>query len=304
MPSFRPYTTRCITLRGRHLHLYAWGAEQPDPAATLFCLHGWGDLGASFQFVVDALPQDWCILAPDWRGFGRSAHNDGPYWFPDYLADLDALLEALSPNRPATLVGHSLGGIVASLYAGIRPERVAHLALLEGLVLWSEAPERAPERCAGWLDAVRGEDKPFPRFRSYASPEAFAARLQRDNPRLTSERAEFIARHALTRATAGQPRPCFPWTKPWPAGAEYAPRRSRCSAPTRSFPPPGTSTQPRSPPGTPAFPSCVRHASITAATICTTTAQRPLLSTCRRCSPHEAAQSRSAHAPRARPRLR
>ena len=156
MPSFRPYTTRCITLRGRHLHLYAWGAEQPDPAATLFCLHGWGDLGASFQFVVDALPQDWCILAPVWRGFGRSAHNDGPYWFPDYLADLDALLEALSPNRPATLVGHSLGGIVASLYAGIRPERVAHLALLEGLVLWSEAPERAPERCAGWLDAVRG----------------------------------------------------------------------------------------------------------------------------------------------------
>ena len=110
MPSFRPYTTRCITLRGRHLHLYAWGAEQPDPAATLFCLHGWGDLGASFQFVVDALPQDWCILAPDWRGFGRSAHNDGPYWFPDYLADLDALLEALSPSRPATLVGHSLGG--------------------------------------------------------------------------------------------------------------------------------------------------------------------------------------------------
>lgn len=221
MPSFRPYTTRCITLRGRHLHLYAWGAEQPDPAATLFCLHGWGDLGASFQFVVDALPQDWCILAPDWRGFGRSAHNDGPYWFPDYLADLDALLEALSPNRPATLVGHSLGGIVASLYAGIRPERVAHLALLEGLVLWSEAPERAPERCAGWLDAVRGEDKPFPRFRSYASPEAFAARLQRDNPRLTSERAEFIARHALTRDADGRLSVSADPRHRWPAATLF-----------------------------------------------------------------------------------
>ncbi len=197
---FRPFATRFLSLREKRLHLYVWGDGLPAEAPTLFCLHGWGDLGASFQFIVDGLPRDWRIVAPDWRGFGRSEHNAGPYWFPDYLADLDALLDALSPDRPVQLVGHRLGGIVASLYAGIRPERVARLALLEGLVLWSEAPERAPERCADWLDAVRAGRA---RFRTYASEEEFAARLQRDNRRLTPERAVFIARHALTRSADG-----------------------------------------------------------------------------------------------------
>ncbi len=88
----RPFSTRIVPLRGVRYHLYVWGEALPAEAPTLLCLHGWGDLGASFQFLADVLPADWRILAPDWRGFGRSQHNVGPYWFPDYLADLDALL--------------------------------------------------------------------------------------------------------------------------------------------------------------------------------------------------------------------
>ena len=190
----RPFSTRIVPLRGVRYHFYVWGENLPAEAPTLLCLHGWGDLGASFQFLVDALPADWRILAPDWRGFGRSQHNAGPYWFPDYLGDLDALLEWISPDQPVNLLGHSMGGIVASLYAGIRPLRINRLILLEGLVLWSEKPERSPERCAAWLDALRKEDV---HFRSYSSPDEFAARLRRDNPRLSPERARFIAAHAV-----------------------------------------------------------------------------------------------------------
>ena len=82
-------------------------------------LHGWMDVGASFQFLVDALVRDWFVIAPDWRGFGRSEWCPDGYWFFDYLADLEALLDHYSPGEPACVVGHSLGGCSGS--AGIAP---------------------------------------------------------------------------------------------------------------------------------------------------------------------------------------
>jgi pimeloyl-ACP methyl ester carboxylesterase len=194
-----------VTLRDRRYHVRLWG---DDDAPTVFFLHGWGDISASFQFVVDALAGNWRIVAPDWRGFGLTQWNDGPYWFPDYLADLDALLELYSPEQPARIVGHSMGAIVASLYAGIRPERVARFANLEGFALWVSAPGETPDRFDTWLQQIRDNDSSF---RHYARREEFATRMRRDNPRLTAERAAFIAEQA-TRPVgdgfvfAGDPR--------------------------------------------------------------------------------------------------
>ena len=122
-----------VSLRARRHHVRVWGEAG---APTFFFLHGWGDVGASFQFAVDALQGNWRIIAPDWRGFGQSQWNEGPYVFADYIADLDALLTHYSPVQPVQIAGHSLGGIVASLYAGIRPERVSRFANLEGFGLW------------------------------------------------------------------------------------------------------------------------------------------------------------------------
>ena len=74
------------------------------------------DVSASFQFLVDALAGDWHVLAPDWRGFGLSQTPQDGYWFPDYVADLDALARALAPGRSrSTVAGHSLGANVAML---------------------------------------------------------------------------------------------------------------------------------------------------------------------------------------------
>ena len=186
-----------VFLRQRRYHVRIWGADDAPP---FFFLHGWGDVAASFQFVVDALRGNWRVIAPDWRGFGQSQWNEGAYWFPDYIGDLDALLTCYSPERPAHLVGHSMGGNVAGLYAGIRPERIASFTNLEGFGLWVIAPDEAPERLAQWLGQLRGDD---PSFRHYGSHAEFAERLCHDNPRLTVERAAFLAAHSVCETGGG-----------------------------------------------------------------------------------------------------
>jgi pimeloyl-ACP methyl ester carboxylesterase len=154
-------------------------------------LHGWLDTGETFQFLVDEMSDRWCFAAPDWRGFGRSEWEPAGYWFANYLADLDALLDIYSPDAPAVLVGHSMGGNVASLYAGVRPDRVAKLVNLEGFGLRSSSPDQAPARYAKWLAEIVAP----PRFRDYADFDELAGRLRDANPRLAPERALFLAHH-------------------------------------------------------------------------------------------------------------
>jgi len=207
----QPCRSEFVVLRQRRHHVRIWGA---DDAPTFFFLHGWGDVAASFQFVVDALGRQWRVIAPDWRGFGLSQWNECSYWFPDYLADLDALLGHYSPDQPARLVGHSMGGNVAGLYAGVRPGRVARFANLEGFGLWVAAPAAAPARLGQWLQQLREDD---PAFRRYASHAEFAERLRRDNPRLSPERAAFLAEHSVREVDgclrfAGDPR--HRWVNP------------------------------------------------------------------------------------------
>ena len=64
-----PSRSRFLSIRGLRYHLREWGLEG---APKLFMLHGWMDVSASFQFVVDELAADWHVIAPDWRGFGQT----------------------------------------------------------------------------------------------------------------------------------------------------------------------------------------------------------------------------------------
>src|SRR3989449_3836476 len=147
------------------------------------------DVSASFLFVVDALRGEWDIYAPDWRGYGLTGRGKSDcYWFPDYIADLDFLLEEI---QAVNLVGHSLGGNVASMYAGIRPQRVARLVNLEGFGLAATRPGQAPERYARWLEELHEP----PRLRPYRNFQELADRLRQGNKRLTPEPADFLARH-------------------------------------------------------------------------------------------------------------
>src|SRR6185295_2866513 len=176
-------------IRGLRYHVRHWKGK---PEKKIVLLHGWMDVSASFQFLVDALSPDWDVYAPDWRGYGLTAWSGADsYWFPDYIADLDMLLERIQPDAPVNLVGHSLGANVGGLYAGIRPERVARFVNLEGFGMPATSPEQAPGRYARWMRELRKA----PSLRPYAGYAELADRLQKNNPRLPRERAEFLARH-------------------------------------------------------------------------------------------------------------
>ncbi len=194
---YRPRRTdvsRFFDLRGQRYHAHVWGDASlaSTSAPPLVLVHGWMDVGASFQFVVDALAADRWVVAPDWRGYGRT---EGPptdsYWFPDYLGDLDALLDALSPDVPVDLAGHSMGGNVVMSYAGVRPQRIRRLVNLEGFGLPRSEPDNAAKRMRHWLDELKAPQS----LRPYASVQAVAERLRQNNPRLTPERAAWLAPH-------------------------------------------------------------------------------------------------------------
>lgn len=157
------------------------------------------DASITFQFMAETLAQRWHLIAPDWRGFGHSDWNGADsYYFPDYLADLEALLDALSPDQPATLIGLLTGGIVASLYAGVRP---AGLSACIDRRLWPQnmSPQNAPARYTQWLDERRNP----PRFERIADIPQLAQRLMRRNPHLIEARAMFLAAHLSVEQPEG-----------------------------------------------------------------------------------------------------
>ena len=185
----KPSESLFYDVRGLRYHVRRWPG---DAARRMVLLHGWMDVSASFQFLVDALAQDWDVYAPDWRGYGLTDWGKSDcYWFPDYIADLDLLLERIQPEAPVNLIGHSLGGNVAALYAGVRPARVRRLVNLEGFGMAATLPEQAPKRYALWLDELHENSG----FRPYPDFGTLADRLQKNNPRLARSRAEFLARH-------------------------------------------------------------------------------------------------------------
>ena len=169
-------------------HRVTWWGERSETPVVL--LHGFMDCGATWQFLADCLPSSWSLAAPDWRGFGHTERAAGAYWFPDYFADLEALLDALVPHAAARVIGHSMGANIALMYGGIRPERLAWIASLEGFGLARTGAQDAPLRYTKWLDELR---QPVRNGR-YRSAAQLASVLRARNPRLTAERAEFVAR--------------------------------------------------------------------------------------------------------------
>ena len=189
-----------VDVRGLPIHWVEWGKRGPQP---VILIHGFRDHCRTWDFLVNELlrmaPDLW-VVAPDCRGHGGSGRvgAGGYYHFFDYLLDLDHVVRHL--EVPAVrLVGHSMGGTIACLYAGTRPERVSKLALVEGMGPSGMSFADAPRRAARWLEQVPAVEEGT----GYASPEEAAERLRRAYPRLTEERARHLAHHGLRRNEAG-----------------------------------------------------------------------------------------------------
>ncbi len=171
-----------LMVRGLQTRIQEWG----DPAKpTLVMLHGWMDCGATFQYVAEHLQNDFHIVAPDLRGFGETEHAQG-YWFPDYYADLHVILDSYSADQPANLVGHSMGGNIVSMYAGIQPHRVSKVLILEALGMPPTEPADTPKKYRRWMQEIlSGEPS-----KVYPSVEVFKMSIRKGNPSLSEDRVE------------------------------------------------------------------------------------------------------------------
>jgi len=199
----RPSRSEFLPFRGLDHHVRIWGELDPK-RPPIVMLHGWMDVGASFQFVVDAMASDRTVLAPDWRGFGltdsRGADN---FWFPDYLADLEGLLDHYLPEQAVDVVGHSMGGNIVMMYAGARPGRIRRIVNLEGFGMAQTKPEQAPARYAKWMDELKDLHRGAKDLQTYPEVSGVARRLMRTNPRLSQDKADWLAAHwarSTTRA--------------------------------------------------------------------------------------------------------
>jgi pimeloyl-ACP methyl ester carboxylesterase len=193
-----------VPIRNLNYHLRVWGQPQPDKP-TLVLMHGWMDVAASYQFLVDAFSEAFVnqrhIVAADWRGYGlTTAAPVDNYWFADYLADLDFLLDHYSPDKPVDLVGHSMGGNVVMQYGGVRPARLRRLINLEGFGMPVGRATQAPKRLSNWIDELKQLNSGAMALKAYDSADGVAQRLMKTNPRLARDaagraRAAWLARH-------------------------------------------------------------------------------------------------------------
>jgi pimeloyl-ACP methyl ester carboxylesterase len=197
-----------VPIRTLRYHVRQWGQAQPA-RTPLVLLHGWMDVAASYQFVVDTLSEAFAsgrhIIAPDWRGFGLTM-PEAPcdhYSFPDYLADLDLLLDHYAGDQPVDLVGHSMGGNIAMMYAGVRPQRIRRLVNLEGFGMPATDPEKAPARYAQWIDETKQLGRGEMALKPYAQVQGVAERLMKTNRRLSMDKALWLAHHWAAPHAAG-----------------------------------------------------------------------------------------------------
>jgi pimeloyl-ACP methyl ester carboxylesterase len=166
-------------LRELDHHVLTWG---PERGPTAILVHGFSDAAATWDDVAGGLAAAGLrVLVPDMRGFGDGARvpPGAYYYFPDYVADLAALVKGHAADVPLFVVGHSMGATVVSYFAGAFPERVTKLALIDGVGPPDNAPDVAPVRMRRWIETAW--EAPLADRKPMTHAEALA-RLKNYNP--------------------------------------------------------------------------------------------------------------------------
>lgn len=190
-----PTSIRISATHGLSLHLLDWSHE----GIPLLFVHGFGNEAHVWDDLAPAVAPYYRTLAVDLRGHGESDRDpEARYDYDAHVADLEALTEALGIER-LVLVGHSLGGRIAMLFAGRHPERMA------GLVIVDSAPEldaRGTLRIQ--LDVQRSGGGGAP---SFASEAEYRELLARQYPEASRDALQRLARHGLRARPDGRFEP-------------------------------------------------------------------------------------------------
>jgi pimeloyl-ACP methyl ester carboxylesterase len=197
-----PITNSFISQRLR-LNYVDWG--NPD-APPLLLVHGGRDHARSWDWVAEELRHDWHIIAPDLRGHGDSAWSpDGSYEMAGFVYDMAQLIHQLN-LAPVSIIAHSMGGNIATRYAGIYPENVRKMVNIEGLGM---SPKMQAERDAigiqkrfrQWIEDKRNAAGRTPK--RYPTIEAAYERMKTENSYLTDDQARHLTVHGISRNEDG-----------------------------------------------------------------------------------------------------
>jgi pimeloyl-ACP methyl ester carboxylesterase len=185
------------------LHYVDWGNEEAPP---LLLIHGGRDHCRNWDWVAQALRKDFHIIAPDLRGHGDSAWAiGGSYMMLDFVYDIAQLVRQRT-MAPLSIMGHSMGGFISTLYTGLYPETVSKLVVIDAIVVSPEDmrarfDEPIQGRLTRWVDELRGLSSRT--VKKYASIEECIARMHGENPRLSKEQARLLTIHGVNQNEDG-----------------------------------------------------------------------------------------------------
>ncbi len=182
------------------LHYLDWGNED---APTLLLVHGNRDHCHNWDWVAAELASEFHVVAPDFRGHGDSQWVIGSaYSHSEYVYDLAQLIHQRSLG-PLHVIAHSLGGGVALRYAGIYPDQIHKMVVIEG---WGGPPsmynQQPPhERMENWIEQTRKVSGRLPK--RYVSLEEAYERMQEANKHLSAEQARHLTIHGSNQNEDG-----------------------------------------------------------------------------------------------------
>ena len=195
---------RTVLANGLAHHVVEWGPPVEAGRPTVLALHGFLDLAWGWRLVAERLAAaGMTVLAPDLRGHGETQRigAGGAYHFVDYLFDVADLVDALVPG-PLHLIGHSMGGALASYFTGTYPARVDKLVVMEGIGLPEEPVTAFPLRTEEWITTTRRARARRPRV--HADLDAATARMLEQDGKCPPDFARFLAERGTVPAPDGR----------------------------------------------------------------------------------------------------
>ncbi|XP_034438827.1 serine hydrolase-like protein isoform X2 [Hippoglossus hippoglossus] len=178
-----------------------WG---PDHGRPVLCLHGWADNCGTFNSLIPLLPKENRYVAMDLAGHGRSSHRPGGafYTFPSYIADVRRVVDGLQWTK-FTILGHSMGGNIGTMFTVMYPEMVEALILLDILGFLPTVTKKISEKMRnGIYEMIQFENKTEEKKKVYTYKEA-VKRLLAANPTLSEQSAHILLERSLVQVEGG-----------------------------------------------------------------------------------------------------